>query len=121
MNKKCFFDSIIIILVLVFLIFLFKNIYFNNDKAKYIKVSNKTNSYYYNLDENRIIDIDGYLGKTKIEIKNNKVRVLESPCKHKYCISEKPIEKVNQTIICLPNKISISIEGEKDEIDSIAY
>lgn len=61
-------------------------------------------------------------GNLTVEVKTGRIRVIESTCKDKLCIKEGWIGKVGESIVCLPNRISISIVGEKEDgIDSITY
>ena len=55
----------------------------------------------------------GTKGEIKIVIDNGRVRFSSAPCPKKYCIHQGWINKANQIIICIPNKISISILGPK--------
>ncbi len=61
-------------------------------------------------------------GHLTVEIKNGKVRVINSTCKDKLCIKEGWISRSGESIVCLPNRISISITGQNDQpVDSITY
>jgi hypothetical protein len=62
------------------------------------------------LNEDRIINVPGPLGKTTVEIKGGRVRVLDSPCPNKICVSQGWIERPGETIICLPNRVSITVK-----------
>lgn len=62
------------------------------------------------LDEDRIINVPGPLGKTTVEIKGGRVRVLDSPCPNKICISQGWVERPGETIVCLPNRVSITVK-----------
>ena len=75
----------------------------------------------YSLNQEITKEINGAKGKTKIIINNGKVRFSSSPCPKKYCIHQGWINKANQTIVCIPNKISISIVGAKSKYDAINY
>ena len=75
----------------------------------------------YSLNQKLKRQIHGSKGVTEIVIDNGKVRFTSSSCPKKYCIHQGWIEKANQTIICIPNKISISIVGSKEKYDSINY
>ena len=75
----------------------------------------------YSLNQKITKIIDGEKGETKITIDNGKVRFSSAPCAKKYCIHQGWINKANQIIICIPNKISISILGGKKNYDSINY
>ncbi len=69
----------------------------------------------------RIYDIASSEGSLSFIIDEEKVYVLESTCKDKLCIKEGAISRVGESIICLPNRITISIVGEKNEVDSTTY
>lgn len=48
-------------------------------------------------------------GYNVIEIKDMKVKVIESDCKNHNCVNHKGISKVGDTIICLPHKLVVEI------------
>jgi hypothetical protein len=73
--------------------------------------------YVLPLDRNSAVSVEGPLGKTRIEIKDHKVRVAESPCDNKLCIHQGWIQQ--GTIICLPNRILVTIEGTVQESETI--
>jgi hypothetical protein len=62
------------------------------------------------LDEDRIINVPGPLGKTTVEINGSRVRVLDSPCPNKVCVSQGWVERPGETIVCLPNRVSITVK-----------
>ena len=61
---------------------------------------------------------EGYL---YVEIDNGKVHVLDSTCPDKLCIKQGWISNVGETIVCLPNRITISIVGGNESVDSVSY
>jgi len=75
----------------------------------------------YSLNQKFTKKLHGIKGETEIIIDNGKVRFSTSPCPKKYCIHQGWINKANQTIVCIPNQISISIVGAKRKYDSINY
>jgi hypothetical protein len=61
-------------------------------------------------------------GAVTVQIKNGKVHIIESTCHDKLCVKQGWISRTGESIVCLPNRISISIVGEeKNEIDSITH
>lgn len=77
-------------------------------------------------EKNKIYDFqfgDGYKGY--IEINNGAVRMLEMDkniCPERICSDTGWISKKYQTIVCLPNKLSVSLEQKMDEeLDVISY
>lgn len=73
------------------------------------------------LTEDRRLSVDGPLGRTEIEIKDKRVRVVDSPCRRKICVHTGWIHRPYQTIICAPNRVVISLIGSKHkgELDGV--
>ncbi len=67
------------------------------------------------------LSADGPRGKTEIEIKDGRVRVIDSPCRRKTCVHTGWIDKAYQTIVCMPNRVVIRLTGSSDSdgIDGI--
>lgn len=86
-------------------------IYYRNDIIKTLP-----------LDEDTTYTIEAGNGVNTIEIKDNKVNMIDANCKDKLCVHEKQIQYNNQTIVCLPNMIVVKIESNDNssEIDAIA-
>lgn len=63
-------------------------------------------------------------GHNDILIENGKVSIAESDCTNQVCVQSGSIDKVGQTLVCLPNKLIIEIKGVKksgDDPDYIAH
>jgi len=56
-----------------------------------------------------------------VQINNERVRVIKSTCRDKLCMKQGWIDKPGESIVCLPNRISITIQGEKNGVDSVTY
>lgn len=71
----------------------------------------------YSLDENQIIDIDSEKGHNQIKIEDGKVLMTEADCPDGYCLNQHKasggISSSKQTIVCLPNKVVISLKGDE--------
>ena len=60
-------------------------------------------------------------GSNLVVIRNHCAYVKEADCKDKLCVHQKPIRKRGETIVCLPHKVVVQIEGGEDsEIDGIS-
>lgn len=55
----------------------------------------------------------------KVEISSVGVRVAESDCLRKICVHTGIISRPGENIVCVPNKIILSIEQDKDKGDFI--
>ncbi|WP_461812051.1 NusG domain II-containing protein [Faecalimonas sp.] len=71
----------------------------------------------YVLSEDREIDING---TNRLVIKNGKADVIDAKCPDKICVKQKPISKSGESIVCLPNKVIITVvEGKENELDAV--
>jgi hypothetical protein len=77
-----------------------------------IDVNGKT-AYVFPLQENRTIAVEGPQGRTIVEIKGNRVRIIDSPCPHKLCVKQGWIQK--GSLVCLPNSVVITIQGPESD------
>ena len=77
-----------------------------------VLVNAAENEYEFALLEDGLHEVDGKLGKTVFEVRNGKVRVLDSPCPNKTCVAQ----GFSNAVVCLPNKVSIRVvEGKNPE------
>lgn len=96
----------------------------------YDNVGSKVNVYVdnnlygtYSLDKDREVTIHNKEHLNKITIKQGKVSMSFSNCKNKDCMKQGEISKQSQSIICLPNKVVVEIEGsssKNEDYDSIS-
>jgi hypothetical protein len=64
----------------------------------------------YPLSEDRIIEVTGPLGISTVVIKDGEVYMADSPCPNKVCIHMGKKSKKDDTIICIPNRIYITVK-----------
>lgn len=110
LDRKAFsyFDGLLI----AFLFFLsisgmvYMDGFFSGGDSIKIEVNGKVYGV-YPLSVNRVFDVEGPLGKTVIEVKDRRVRVVSSPCPNKLCIHQGFVRA--GSIICLPNRVVITI------------
>ena len=74
----------------------------------------------YSLTKDRTITVnrDGHMNK--ITIKGGKVQVSKSNCKNQVCVKPGSISTTHQNIVCIPNRVVVSIEGKGGEYDVIS-
>ncbi|MCD8355777.1 MAG: NusG domain II-containing protein [Clostridia bacterium] len=75
------------------------------------------------LEENTVYTIEGVSGGTnKLVIEDGAVWLEDASCPDQLCVHQGKIQYVGESIICLPNKVSVTIEGEPEEngVDVIA-
>ncbi|MDP3178518.1 MAG: NusG domain II-containing protein [Spirochaetaceae bacterium] len=86
-------------------------------------VSGDGGQWIYPLSSDAEFSVAGPLGSTQIEVRDGAVRVLDSPCSNKTCISAGSVSKPGQWIACLPNKVFVRVEGGRadDGVDAATY
>ncbi len=80
----------------------------------------------YPLNENREIKICNESGGENILlIKDGKADMIFADCPNQDCVQHASIAKANESIICIPNKVSVTITGqdktEESQPDAYVY
>ena len=67
------------------------------------------------LNEDGLFRFDGI--EAEFEVKNGKIRVTEASCPDKICEKTGYIGSSGQSLICVPNKITVSVVGSDEGVD----
>lgn len=89
-----------------------------------IHVRSANQQWVYDLSVNTTASFSGPVGTTTIEVRDGKVRVIDSDCRNKVCIAAGWISKTGQWIVCLPNDVFILIEGSEQgdsDVDDTSF
>ncbi len=121
-------DILILIIVFISLISYFgiKTIYKdieNKAVVIYVDGSEYDRIYFKSMKEEQFIHIDLKNEKfIDINISNEGVYVSDVICPDRICVKTGLINKVGQSIVCLPNKVQIYIEGGvRTDVDGVSY
>jgi hypothetical protein len=93
----------------------------NLPEGEFLEIETNNESIIFNLEHDIQKKFSGPLGLTEIIIHNKKARIKESSCNKKYCVHHGWINKINETIVCIPNEVRISIIGKNKPYDSTNY
>lgn len=76
----------------------------------------------YPLSENCEVWIEGVRGgKNLLVIHDGSATVTEASCPDKICVHQGPISRSGETITCLPNRVMVTVIGNKREgVDTVA-
>ena len=73
----------------------------------------------YPLAKDQKIRING--GTNILTIKNGKAKMTDADCPDQLCVHQKAASKNHESIICLPNKVVVEVDGsEESEFDAVA-
>lgn len=91
------------------------------EKEVVVSVDGKVEGRYTLSDKEKLYTIDNKYGKNTFAITSDGVHMVESDCKDQICIHMGHITRAGESIICLPNRLIISLENvnadneDKDE------
>lgn len=119
-RKKDVFVFLVLLFVVLAIYVGFK--YFGNENGKYVKVyvNNKlTKTFKLNSDVRYMIKSgDGY---NFLMIKNNQARIVDADCENLICKDKGSISKKNESIICVPHKVVVTIDSDEEaSVDAVA-
>lgn len=105
--------SVILIIGLVFILIFAVN----SKKGAWVVVSIDGNEWgRYELSKDAIIRIEKLSGDVNVlNIEDGYAFMTEASCPDKLCVHMGKISKNGQSVICLPNKVTVYIEGGKDD------
>ena len=73
------------------------------------------------LNDPQVIHINGALGESVLEIKDQQVRFLSSPCSSKLCVLHGWLHQSGEVMACLPNRVIIEVIGNDKKFDAISF
>lgn len=118
MNK----DDLKLVFILLIIVFIsligFKLIDKKENKKAIVYYENKE-VLTIDLNENKEYTVDGFNGKVNIVVKDGKIKVEEEESPLHLCSKQGYISSTYETIVCLPNKITIKIDSSEDSLDTI--
>lgn len=113
---------ITVLLAAVFFVWLMQNLTKHTaGAAAVVTVDGNVYGTYPLSKDQEIPIIKGEKTTNLLVIKGGRADITEADCPDRLCVHQKPIAKTNETIVCLPNKVVVSVEGSAESgIDSIA-
>ena len=75
----------------------------------------------YPIKDQRQITVAGDLGDSVVEIRDGRVRMISSPCNGKICILSGWHQHSGDNIVCLPNKVGVSLISNQERFDGINF
>lgn len=74
------------------------------------------------LKKNQRFTVEGAIGPSQIEVRDGKIRFVNSPCTRKICIRSGFHQHTGSSTACVPNRISLSVDGNRaDGFDAMNH
>jgi hypothetical protein len=112
------FDRKLLIVVAVLVALSFLLLLRQNSGARVVVSSDDRIVFVAPLNKDQLVELEGPLGITVLQIKNGAARVVSSPCAHKVCIHMGEATHTGDLLACVPNKLVMTIEGDSAEEDA---
>lgn len=119
-------DIIAVAVIAVLCIALFLGLYvFNSNKGTFVQIEqNGSVIATLPLDEDAVYNIETNSKITNtIEIKDGEASVSYADCPDQICANHAPVSLAGESIICLPNKVVVSVvgsDGNESQPDGVA-
>lgn len=94
----------------------------NSETADKVTVKVDGNVVYSDsINKDTEFEAKGYNGGyNRVRVKDGKVSVTEADCPDKVCINSGEKQKSGDTIVCLPHRVVVEIEGGGSDTDAVA-
>lgn len=115
----------IILLIVLVVIGLLASVYITASKSGGDTVIIEQNGKLYgkySLYQDAEVDVvatDSVRSDVHVSIKNGTAKVTKSGCKNQICVRHSEISSTGESIICLPNKVVVRIEGKGGGYDAV--
>lgn len=106
-----------IVVLLIFLLFAFAVFRKNKGRIAHVFVNN-IEVKVLDIREDIVYSPPG-LDEVVIKVEEGKIRIEESDCKDQLCVYQGVISSTHEKIVCLPNKIVITISGGDKDFDGV--
>ncbi len=104
------------------------NVYDTNGDTPMVKITADAHTYLYALDAYGTYAVAGALGDTLVQIHEQGVAVIDSPCPDKLCVHSTALTTPGSWNACLPNNVFVLIELQQSteqnpegELDAISF
>ncbi len=117
-------DIVLAVFVLLFCLVLFLFLYpFNNSDGSSVQIEvGGTVTATLPIDKDAVYEVKNNNGvvTNKVVISNGKVSMEYADCRDQICVNHKEISKSNESIICLPNKVVVTVvSDDSGELDGV--
>jgi len=120
MKKLKIGDYIVIGVVAALVLMLFSRSFSFNGAEKYFEVTGIDFREEYALHEDRVIEVEGPLGLTRVVIEDGRAWVEDSPCRDKVCVRMGKVSRPGEEAICLPNRVIVQMKGTRGGVDGVS-
>lgn len=95
-------------------------LYFLRGEGRWVTVKVEARVYgVYALSENRVVDIPTPHGHNRLVIQDGTAYMESATCPDGICVAHHPIHREGESIVCLPNRVVVTVSGETTDAPDI--
>ena len=72
-------------------------------------------------DRDAVVRVPGPLGESVVEVRSGGVSMISSPCPDKLCMGMGRISSSGEGILCIPNRVSVTLKSGSGRMDAVTY
>ena len=115
-------DKVIVMMSILIIGMLYFVTWSGSESSRHVTLSvSGEKRHIIDLFEEKVLSVDGIRGVSKLEIRDGKIRFLESACNTHFCIRSGWLNKTIGLIACLPNGVSLNFSNNKKTYDAINF
>lgn len=115
-------DSLLLILLCLLIGGLFRVLWTVEEDAHQLQLHAETGSETWPLASDRMIEVEGPLGRSVVEVRDGAARFVSSPCRQQICVRSGWHRHAGAVAACVPNRISFKLSGGSDSgYDGYSY
>lgn len=73
------------------------------------------------LHVNTTLAVQGRIGVSTLRVADGGIHFVSSPCQHKLCVRAGVLHRGHDAAACVPNRVSVALQGGTSEYDSINF
>ena len=120
MKALKFGDYIVVGLVVGLILLLFSMTYGFGGSEKYVEIIGSETQEVYDVETDRVVEIQGPVGMTRVVIEDGKAWIEDSDCREKICVKMGKLGRPGEEAVCLPNRVIVQMKGDSGGIDGVS-
>ena len=116
-------DFLVIALAAALTFILGGMVYFGENSSSSVIIRGPDKTWVYPLGAEAQVKVAGVIGETTVQIHQGQAAIVSSPCNGQTCVAAGALHKNGQWAACLPNRVSVLVEGANggDAIDAASW
>ena len=93
---------------------------YSKDQGSRVKIQSEGDTQIYNMDEHAIRSLRGPKGMSELEVGSSGIRMRTSSCLFQKCVHRGWVQHQGDVIVCIPNRIVVTILGARLGVDAVS-